>query len=176
MKFWKLSLLTALVFSCLAVVITHSSCERNVCDNVTCFNGGSCQSGKCHCPIGWEDPQCQTQSTSRYIGMYVGSTICNAGARLIDTAWITQDPVVINYVYLTYKTMPSPMTPLHGYVNNNEATYSIIIPNDSMANYLKVYTVTLQGDKTLTINTYEHDTRHVGDTIINSCNFTGSKQ
>jgi hypothetical protein len=174
MKFWKLGLLTTLVFTCIVIVVVYSSCEKNVCDNVTCFNGGSCNSGTCKCPIGWEDPQCQTKSVARYLGVYVGLTQCNGGAQLIDSAWITSDPVKINYVYVTYKSI-APMV-LHGYVSNNEATYSVVVPNDSLANYMKQWTINLQGNKSLTIHSYEYDTRIAGDTIINKCDFLGSKQ
>ncbi len=173
MKFGKISLLVALVFSVFAIVF-YTSCERNVCDNVTCFNGGSCNMGACLCPIGYEDPQCQTRSVARYQGMYVGYYSCDNGAPLIDTAWVTPDPIKINYVYLTYKHI-SPEV-LHGYVSNNESTYSIVIQSDSAVNYLKVFTATLQGDKMLNIHSYLTDKRIVGDTIVEKCFFTGSKQ
>lgn len=173
MKFGKISLLTAVLFAVFMIVFS-TACERNVCDNVTCFNGGSCNSGTCRCPIGYEGEQCQVRSTARYAGMYVGYYSCDNGAYLIDTAWVTPDPVKINWVYLTYKHI-APQT-LHGYVSNNESTYSIMIPSDSSKNYVKVFTATLQGDKVLNIHTYMTDEHIVGDTIIEKCFFYGSKQ
>jgi hypothetical protein len=173
MKFWKSGILTALLFSAFVVIITHSSCERNVCDNITCFNGGSCNVGACRCPIGWEGPQCQDESRQRYIGVYSGYSTCNNGAYLLDSAWITKDPGRLNWVFVTYKSIQPRV--LHGYVSNNEATYSVIIANDSGLNYQKIYTLTLQGDKMLSISTYETDFQP-NDTTINKCSFLGSKQ
>ncbi len=173
MKFWKVSLLTTLVFSAFVFVLFITACEKNVCDNVTCFNGGSCNVGTCHCPVGYEDPQCQTKSTARFLGVYAGLSTCDNGAYLIDTAWITEDQNKINYVYLTMKSILPRV--LHGYVSSSESTYSIIVPDDSSVNYIKVYTATLQGDKTLTVNTFLHDKTTPGDTIISKCSFIGTK-
>lgn len=174
MKFWKLGLLTTSIFSAFITILLYASCERNVCDNVTCFNGGSCNTGVCHCPTGYEDPQCQTKSVARYLGQYAGATTCNNGAYLIDSVLITADPNKINYVFVAQKSLLPKV--LHGYVSNNEATYSIIVPSDSTTNYLKIYTLTLQGDKVLSISTYLHDQTHPADTLVEKCNFLGSKQ
>jgi hypothetical protein len=174
MKFWRIRLLTALSFFGFIAIFLTTSCEKNVCDNVTCFNGGSCNMGTCRCPVGWEGPQCNFKSVDRFTGVYGGLTRCNNGAFIIDTAWITPDPNIINFVYLTYKSILP--RKLHGYVHNNASTYSIVIQSDSVLNYLKVYTVTLQNDKSLNIHTYEHNQLVVGDTSINECTFTGTKK
>jgi hypothetical protein len=179
MKFLKLTLLTTLLFTAFVIIFSNSSCERNACNNVTCFNGGSCNKGICRCELGYEGPQCQTLSTSRYIGGYAGYTECDNGAQTIDSVFITQDTKAINYVYVAFKSI-LPKS-LHGYVSSNESTYSILIPSDSINNgvlkYLKVYTVTLQNDKSLSLHTYETDYRQLAgpDTIIHKCDFFGTK-
>lgn len=129
--------------------------------------------GTCRCPVGWEGPQCSYKSVDRFIGKYVGLTQCNGGALVIDSAWIVGDANNINFVYITQKSNPNVM--LHGYVNASAATYSIIVPSDSSLNYLEVFTITLQNNKSLSIHTYLHDQHIVGDTIISECLFTGGK-
>jgi len=131
--------------------------------------------GTCRCPVGWEDPQCQTKSVKRYVGSYVGFTTCNAGAETIDSCEIDADPDKINYVFVTLKSFGKT---LHGYVQNNASTYSIIIPDDSVKNseaYYKAYQVTLQGGKNLNISSVELNELIPGDTVRNNCVFVGTK-
>jgi len=173
MKFWKIRVFTSLLFFGFIAIFVISSCEKNVCDNVTCFNGGSCNVGTCKCPVGWEGPQCSYKSVDRFIGGYVGLTKCDMGAYVIDSAWIVGDAKNINFVYITQKSKPN--VELHGYVTSTDATYSIIVPSDSSINFLEVFTITLQNNKALSISTYLHDQHIVGDTVISQCLFTGSR-
>src|ERR1700733_3225138 len=122
MKFWKLRLLTTLLFFGVIAIFLYSSCERNVCDNVNCFNGGSCNSsGTCYCPVGYEGNQCQTLAVARFIGTYPGFNLCqspgNSLPQVFDTAWITADVENINFVYVSIKTLQPEI--LHGYVDDN---------------------------------------------------------
>ena len=173
MKVWKVSLLTTVVFSAFVAVLLYTSCERNPCDNVTCFNGGSCNSGICRCPIGWEGTQCETKSTARYIGVYSGYTQCDNGGYLTDSVWISQSNIAINYVDIAFKSILPEI--LHGYVSSSASTYQVVIPDDSSLNYLKSYTLTLQGDKELDLYSYETWDKP-GDTTIHKCWFKGSLQ
>jgi hypothetical protein len=173
MKFWKIGLLTTLSFFGFIAIFLYSSCERNTCNNVTCFNGGSCNVGTCHCPTGWEGPQCGSKAVDRFIHGYKGLTQCNMGAYVIDSAWIVGDIKNINFVYITQKSYPGVV--LHGYISNNAATYSIIVASDSSANYLRVHTITLQNSTTLSIHTFLHDQTRPGDTATSECLFTGTK-
>jgi len=173
MKIWRIKLLTALLFFATVTVFIISSCEKNPCNNVTCFNGGSCNNGTCKCPVGWEGPQCSYLSVNRFIGGYVGTTICNAGARILDSAWIVGDAKNVNFVYITQKSQPS--YELHGYVDNSTPTYTIIVPQVNSVNFLEYWTITLQNNTTLSIDRYNHDQTVVGDTIIEECNFLGTR-
>jgi hypothetical protein len=173
MKFWKFGLFTALVFFAAITIVFYSSCERNVCDEVTCFNGGSCSSGICLCPVGFEDPQCQTLAVKRYLGKYSGYTQCDNGGYTIDSILITQDPTV-TFVDIAVKSL-LPRT-FRGYVTNSASTYSVKIADDSAKNYLKQYTLTLQGDKMIKFYTFETSKPPGGDTIVHKCFFSGSKQ
>lgn len=176
MKFCKQALLSGFVFIAIIITVVCSSCEQNICNNVTCFNGGSCNGGVCQCPLGYEGPQCQTLSITRYLGTYIGYSACNGPTQLFDTASIVAAPgIAINAVAVTLYSMKPKV--IYGYVSSNESTYSIIpINNDSLSSGNVVndrtFTITLQNDSKLSILTYsifENPT----DTAIDHCSFLG---
>ena len=180
MKIWKLTLLTGLLFAAIMSAVFYTSCVQDACNNVTCFHGGACGNGVCRCPTGYEGPTCQTLSTDRFIGGYAGYTSCNNTQQVIDTAFITVGDA-INTVNIKLNSI-SPKI-LQGYVNNNASTYSIIVTNnDSSLNnsifYQRIFTVTLQNDKSLSIHEYEYNIFNTAsglDTIANNCTFLGFK-
>jgi len=56
-----------------------SSCkkdEADPCDNVTCLNGGTCNSGACSCATGYEGSTCGTEVRAKFIGQYNGTFSC----------------------------------------------------------------------------------------------------
>lgn len=178
MKFWKQILLTVFLFSAIAIVTVHTSCERNSCNGIKCYNGGSCGYGLCHCPTGYEGSQCETYMRSRYIGKYGGFTTCNNGAYTIDSAFITDGGNGVLSVDVRLKSISPKM--LHGYVSSNQSTYSIIVTNNDSAKagykfYRKVYTITLQSDKNLSIHSYEQSYSGADDTVVSHCSFLGYK-
>lgn len=174
MKFGKHIFLTVFVFFGVIATILYTSCEKNPCNNVSCLNGGSCNMGVCRCPTGYENTKCQTKSVTRYIGTYVGYSTCNNGTMVIDSAFITADNVAINTVAVKLTSIMPKI--LHGYVSNNAATYSIIVTNnDSATNYDRIYTITLQSDTKLIISSYVNDLSDPADTIIDKCQFIGTK-
>ena len=79
----------------------------------------------------------------------------------------------INFVYIKQKSQPS--YELHGYVDVSTPTYSIIVPAVNSANFLEQWTITIQNNTTLSINRYLHDQSVPGDTVIESCNFLGTR-
>lgn len=178
MKFWKQILLTVSLFAAIAVVTVHTSCEKNSCDGITCYNGGACGNGACHCPSGWEGAQCERLKRDRYLGVYAGYITCNNGALTIDTAFITQGNAGPTSVDVVLKSIRPKV--IHGYVSSNESTYSIIVTNNDSsiagaAYYSRMYTITLQSDRNLSIHTYESSTTGLDDTIHNACAFLGYK-
>ena len=180
MKFWKITLLTSLLFAAVVSAVFYTSCTQDTCNHVTCFNGGSCGNGVCRCPTGYEGPTCQTLSTARYIGGYAGYTSCNNTQQVIDSAFITAGST-INTVNVVMNSI-SPKV-LQGYVSNNESTYSIIVTNNdsSLAGstfYERLFTITLQSDNSLSIHEYEENifnTVSGPDTVISHCTFLGTK-
>lgn len=178
MRFWKQISLTLFLFAAIVAVALQTSCEKNSCNGISCYNGGACGNGVCRCPTGYEGSQCETIATKRYLGTYSGYISCNNGAYTIDTAVIT----AANRGILSVDVMVKSISPkiLQGYVSSNESTYSIIVTNNDSAkagslNYLKVYTITLQDDQNLSIHTYEHDHIGVDDSTASQCTFLGYK-
>ena len=184
MKFWKITLLTTVLFFAFSITVLYTACEKNPCNNLSCFNGGSCGGGICHCPTGYENTQCQDKSVTRYKGTYGFNsyTTCNDGAEVIDSAFIypdTSSAAMINYVWVVWKSILPKV--LHGYVYNNESTYSIVVPEEVAPNYLKIYTITLQNwgnseNNKLSIHSYEKNTVTPGDTVVIQCSFLGFKK
>ncbi len=150
MNYRKISLQIVSAFLVVVFAFILTSCTHDKCSNVICLNGGYCTSGICYCPVGYEGPQCQTRSVACFQGMYVGYYNCDNDAPLIDTTWVTPDPIKINYVNLTFKHF-LPGT-LNGMVVNNSGAYSFAIPPDSPANSVRQYAVTLPGYKVLNVH------------------------
>jgi len=178
MKFWKQSLLTLVLFAGVFTILFYTACEKNACDNVTCQHGGSCSNGICLCPTGYEGPQCQTLETARYVGTYVGYSACDNLADVVDTVTVATDPSGILNVTVNMKTIKPKV--LKGYVNSNVSTYRILVTNNDTtltanSHYYRTFTITLQSDQTLSINSYE-EMEDPSDTIIHKCNFITSKK
>jgi len=191
MKFWKQTLVTAILFIFLAGAVVYTSCEKDPCTNLTCYNGGSCGNGKCICPTGYENTQCQTLSVTRYIGTYAGTTYTNYNnsnhvpnntQEVLDTAYVFADGRGANTVGI-YQVSRKPDT-LHGYVLNTESTYSIIVPVDSVVNNVTTISITLsstnmQSNNELNIQSYQTlitDPDSSGiDTSYIQANFVGYK-
>lgn len=178
MKFLKQILLTATLLTAIIGVATFTSCEKNACDGVKCQNGGACGHGLCNCPSGWEGAQCETKKIERYLGTYAGYTTCNSGTHIIDTVIVTPGNRGILSVDVYYKSIHPKV--LKGFVSSNESTYSIEITNNDSSKagasfYQRLFSATVQSDKSLKLHTYEIERTVVFDTIINKCEFLGTK-
>lgn len=60
-------------------VVTYTSCTKDECKDVVCQNNGTCVSGTCNCPTGYEGTTCQTKSRDKFIGTWAGADVCNSG-------------------------------------------------------------------------------------------------
>ncbi len=47
--------------------VVYSSCTKDDCKDVVCQNGGTCVSGKCQCPTGYEGTNCETLSRAKFL-------------------------------------------------------------------------------------------------------------
>lgn len=171
--------MTASLLSAIVGVAVLTSCEKNSCDGVTCLNGGSCGSGVCTCPSGFEGAQCETKSITRYLGVYGGYTTCNNGAPTIDTVKVVpanRGPLTVDVYFQSIEPKV-----LQGYVSSNESTYSIVVTNNDSSKagsleYLRVFTITLQADRSLKLHKYERNYTNEIDTFSYSCEFLGTNQ
>jgi hypothetical protein len=59
--------------------ITYTACNKDECKDVVCQNGGTCVSGTCSCPTGYEGNNCETKSRDKFIGTYIGQENCTIG-------------------------------------------------------------------------------------------------
>jgi hypothetical protein len=85
---------------------------------------------------------------------------------------------MLNYVWVVLQSIHPKV--LHGYVFNNESAYTIVVPNETATNYLKIYTISLESygnmaNNKLSIQTYEKNTVTPGDTLQTQCSFIGFK-
>jgi hypothetical protein len=50
---------------------TEITPAKDLCESITCQNGGTCFKGKCSCPGGYEGEFCQTRAIVKYLGNWV---------------------------------------------------------------------------------------------------------
>jgi len=178
MKFWRQILLTVSLLIAIVGTSILSSCEKNSCDGVLCYNGGSCGSGVCTCPAGFEGTRCEIVSRDRFLGTFGGYTTCDAGAPTIDTVVIYPANRGMLSVDVHYKSIAPKV--LQGIVSSNESTYSVKVTNNDSSksghiNYLRVFSITLQANKSLKLHSYESGNTALLDTFGYKCEFLGTK-
>lgn len=69
--------------------VLYSSCKKDSttqpsdtkCINVVCQNGGTCMSGVCYCPAGYEGDKCEQESVSRYVGEWDVTETINGSSK-----------------------------------------------------------------------------------------------
>jgi hypothetical protein len=153
-----------------AVIIT--SCEQDPCTNQNCLNGGSCGYGVCKCPTGFDGTYCQTRTIDRFIGAYAGYSKCNGGAFVIDSVFILAAPQ-LGPLSVKFVMHTNPSDTLYGTAGINQSVYSLLIPVVTATNYSKEYTVTLQNNNSLVVQTYETNTINPLLPVVNNCVFNG---
>lgn len=69
-------------------MVTYTACTKDECKDVVCQNGGTCVTGTCNCPTGYEGTNCETITRDKFVGTYTGTENCTVGS---DTYSITID-------------------------------------------------------------------------------------
>jgi hypothetical protein len=169
MKFWKQTLLTTLAFFGIATTVLYTACEQDPCNTLVCLNGGSCSSGLCQCPTGYEGSNCSTRTISRYLGTYIGSTTCNMSTAVPDTVVVWPSKDSMSVVVLQYSNITDT---LMGTVATTETNGTITFPSDSSNNYLKNITASLDGTK---LTLFTNEITDVANNVQNNCTFIGTK-
>ena len=65
-----------LIFS----AVIYSSCHKDPCRNVICYNGGACSRGNCLCPTGYSGNHCQFTSIEYFNNTYTPVIITIGGS------------------------------------------------------------------------------------------------
>lgn len=66
----KLVFVTTLLFIAISSMVTYTSCIKDKCETVTCFNGGICVAGICSCPSGYEGNGCTQKWNTKFGGTW----------------------------------------------------------------------------------------------------------
>jgi hypothetical protein len=79
MKPMRLIVLSSFLTIAFIYGITYTACKKDACNNVVCDNKGTCDGGKCTCPVGYEGPTCDTLSRNKFVFTYSGGDMCDTG-------------------------------------------------------------------------------------------------
>lgn len=67
---FRLQLLVSSVLFILFGIVTYSSCIKDQCGDIICYNGGVCVAGKCSCPLLYEGANCNLPWTQKFSGAW----------------------------------------------------------------------------------------------------------
>jgi hypothetical protein len=142
MQVYKRSIVTAvltIIAFALTFVISCTSKEPvlngnfiNPCDGVACYNGGTCISGKCNCPEGYEGVDCKNIWNQRFNANYIANDACiTSSAYLVNVAPIAGSTTGVRFTNLS---LVAPGTIFDGKINidNTSITIQNIKVNDSI--------------------------------------------
>lgn len=142
--------------------ITYTSCNTDECEDVECFNGGTCIAGSCACPTGYEGTDCTTLTRDKFVGVYNGNETCTIGS---DTYAITlsanSEDLKINYTNV--------------YNQNLSAVCTITSTNTFTFSGSAAGGITYNGTGSLNANTITVDYTVNDGVSTNSCKFIGTK-
>ena len=176
MKFWKLTLLSALAFFAITTTVLYTACTVDACADLKCANGGACISGYCNCPTGYEGAQCDQNTYTKFVGTYVGSTQCNQIPAIFDTATVFLEnfPLSMGIALVSHlnDSLWQFNDTLHGTINGSQ----IIIGDTYLPRFSRHVTVTLNVDR---LNIFDQEVHLVGNGIVDTnkqiCNFYGTR-
>ncbi len=66
--------------STLIIAIAFSSCKKDPCKGITCYNGGTCEDGKCKCTAAWTGTYCGTPADPCNGVVCYNSGYCSGGS------------------------------------------------------------------------------------------------
>jgi hypothetical protein len=89
MKFWKHTLISALVFTGLSSSVLYTACTKDSCEKLNCKNGSVCTDDFCVCPEGYQGTECQEEVSAKFLGFYDGNTKCDELPVIIDSAFVS---------------------------------------------------------------------------------------
>ncbi len=150
---------TAVALSTLTLVFT--SCNKDECEDVTCYNGGYCNSGVCICEAGYEGNTCETTSISKFTKNWDATDVKTGSTTNLNYSTLISQKLTNNIFQVTISDISD------GYfVNNVEGAVEgnvIVIPNYEPDNdgYSIEGTITYNSDGTLSAAYSITDTNNV---------------
>ena len=107
------------------------TCKPDTCKEVTCLNGGICESGDCACTAGFEGANCATEQRQAFVGIYSATETCNLGDFSYDIT-ITADSE--NKTEITLKNLGDFDFDITGVVNGTSISFTDQTGNGSTIN------------------------------------------
>lgn len=140
MKRWKLSVLTLSLSLTVSGLVLFGSCETDPCTQLSCKNGSACTEGYCRCPTGYEGAECETKTSEKFVGIYVGYNHCDDYPALNDTLEVYQvaEPNVLEF-HLRHN---NGQELFRGVANGNR----IVVPDEEINGYTRKAQVVLDHD------------------------------
>ncbi|RYD51467.1 MAG: hypothetical protein EOP52_10780 [Sphingobacteriales bacterium] len=77
MKHLKHGLLAMAAVLGVSSTLLVASCEKDSCTSLNCKNGGTCADNFCRCPTGYEGAECEIKTSTKFLGVWPGSSRCN---------------------------------------------------------------------------------------------------
>ena len=136
--------------------IAFSSCKPDACKDMTCLNGGVCESGDCLCAVGYEGLNCATEQRQAFIGNYSVTDNCNLGSFNYQISIIADSETAVE---ITLNNLGDFDFDIIGVVSGSSVTFtgqsgtnSTINGTGTLADGTLVinYTLTTNGGQTLT--------------------------
>lgn len=142
-------------FGLIFLIVSIAACSPDACEDVVCLNNGTCDSGHCVCPDGYEGLNCETEQRLAFVGSYAVSEACAQGdfaySITIETASTSNTDVTIQNFSDFDLSVAASINGTSLTIPTQTVNASTISGNGEMVNdaLLIDYTLTTSGGQTL---------------------------
>jgi hypothetical protein len=171
MNFSKRILTAIILLMGSAFSVWMTSCKNsNKCQNVACINGGSCDNGRCVCPVGYEGPLCDTFSRNKFVHNYNGGDSCSQSV-FNDTMHYTQYG---NPVYIQARMSKPIELVIKNFLDDpRDSAIGTMLKTDSFSFLGANNSITYSGTGWLRSDTLHMHYHVIHDTVSYDCNYLG---
>lgn len=142
-------------------MVTYTACTKDECKDVVCSNGGTCVTGTCNCPTGYEGTTCQTITRDKFLGTYNGNETCTIGSDQYSVTFTTNS----DNLKMTFSN-----------IYNDDYTALCTITSGNSFSFSNTQDgATFTGTGSINGNTLTVDYTIVDNAISNTCKFIGTK-
>ena len=149
--------ITAIITLAAFAAITYSSCTKNACAGITCYNYGTCSGGTCKCPTGYTGTHCETAVDPCASITCLNGGACSGGVCTCPTGYSGPNCAALDTTSIIYTN--DTYTPI-SFIANGATT---IIPVGGSVTFRGAYTTVLTATAT-TSGTTSSSTQ-IGDLI-----------